>query len=108
MLTALQGLPPWLIAVAALIPWVPAVAVHTARLARYSSWLALFYILGVTQSAHFGEHVAQMIQIHALSWHAAHAHGIVSALNMEVVHLVWNSSVLLGAVLLLYRFRENS
>jgi len=36
-------------------------------------WLALFYALLITQSGHFLEHVAQMIQIHVLGLSGADA-----------------------------------
>jgi hypothetical protein len=70
-------------------------------------WLILFYVLVVTQSAHFVEHIAQMIQIHVLGLQGAAARGIVGALNIEWVHFTWNVIVLVAAVALLVRFKEN-
>jgi hypothetical protein len=69
-------------------------------------WLILFYVLVVTQSAHFVEHIAQMIQIHVLGLQGAAARGIVGALNIEWVHFTWNVIVVVAAVALLVRFKE--
>src|SRR5438105_6766903 len=74
---------------------------------RRHRWLVLFYVLVVTQTAHFLEHVAQMIQIHVLGLQGAAARGIVGALDIEWVHFTWNVLVVVAAVILLVRFGEN-
>jgi hypothetical protein len=58
-------------------------------------------ILLVTQGLHTVEHVAQWIQYHLLGWPLAVASGLISPLNAEVVHFVWNLAVLLAVVYLL-------
>ena len=73
---------------------------------RYQ-WLALFYALVVTQTGHFLEHVAQMIQIHVLGLTGADARGIFGTLDIEWVHFLWNTWVLLAVMMLLWRFRAN-
>jgi hypothetical protein len=107
LVTALQALPLWIIAVAALLPWLPVLTLETLWTARFSAWLALFYVLVVTQSGHVVEHIAQMIQIHLLGWQPVHAHGIFGALDIEWVHVLWNSWVALAIVALLARYRDN-
>src|SRR6266516_4065761 len=56
----------WQIALLIVFAWLPLFCLKTASIARHSRWLALFFILVVTQGAHFVEHLAQMIQIHLL------------------------------------------
>jgi len=70
-------------------------------------WLTLLSILAVSQSAHLFEHVAQMVQIHILGLSGANAQGIVGQLNIEWVHFIWNTWVLVAIVTLLPRFPRN-
>jgi hypothetical protein len=74
---------------------------------RYG-WLALFYALVVTQGGHCMEHLVQMVQIHVLGLSGPNARGVFGVLDIEVVHLVWNTWVMLGVGLLLWRFPGNT
>jgi hypothetical protein len=103
----LQGWPIWGVGLAALIPWAPMFLRDVARIYYAYQWLALFYALLITQSGHFLEHVAQMVQIHVLGLSGADARGIFGALDIESVHFVWNSWVLLALMVLVWRFRQN-
>jgi hypothetical protein len=103
----LEGWPIWAHGLAALLPWLPLFVRSLARVARQYQWLALFYALVVTQTAHLLEHVAQMIQIHLLGLSGADARGIFGALDIEWVHFVWNSWVVLAVLVLLGRFGRN-
>jgi hypothetical protein len=96
-----------MVAAITLVPWVPLFAVDLSRWYRRYQWLALFYALVVTQTGHFLEHVAQIVQIHALRLTGPDARGIVSTLDVEWVHFTWNTWVLLAVVLLLTRFGSN-
>ena len=73
---------------------------------RYG-WLALFYALVVTQGGHCLEHMVQMVQIHVLGLTGPDARGAFGVLDIEVVHLVWNTWVMLAVGLLLWRFPGN-
>jgi len=104
----LQGWPLWLMALAALTPWAPVFALATRWTATQADlWLALFFVLAITQSGHFLEHVAQMTQIHLLGLQGPQARGVFGALDIEWVHLIWNTWVLLAVLVLLIRFRTN-
>jgi hypothetical protein len=46
-----------------------------ARILR-DGWLAFFVLLVVTQTAHVGEHAAQLVQIHGLGRHGPAARGV--------------------------------
>jgi len=70
-------------------------------------WLALLSFLALSQTTHFFEHVAQMVQIHILGLSGPAARGIVGQLDIEWVHFVWNSWVLLALVILVPRFHVN-
>jgi len=85
----------------------------SARLSGYpdrlvaTPWLALLGFLAVSQTAHLLEHVAQMVQIHVLHLSGANAQGIVGQLNIEWVHFIWNTLVLIALLALVPHFRSN-
>lgn len=103
----LQGWPLWAIGLATVIPWIPIFASEMMWTYRHYQWLALFYILVITQGGHVLEHVAQMIQIHLLGLRGADARGVFGQLDIEWVHFVWNTWVLVALLLLVVRFRRN-
>jgi hypothetical protein len=103
-----RGWPLWLTGVAAVVPWLPLFVLDVAWTVKQYQWLALFYLLVVTQLAHFGEHVAQMVQIHALGLRGLEARGIIGALDIEWVHFAWNAWVLIAALVLLTKYSANS
>ena len=99
--------PLWATTVVALVPWLPAFVAGARWNYRRHHWLVLFYMLVVTQSAHFLEHVAQMVQLHALNLTGSAARGVFGALDIEWVHFLWNMWVVVAAAVLLARFRDN-
>ncbi len=107
MLIVPRAWPLWAQATAGLLAWVPLFAVGTRWTYRRYHWLALFYILVVTQGGHFLEHLSQMVQIHVLGLSGPAASGIFGALNLEEVHFAWNTWVLLATLVLLAHFRTN-
>ena len=107
LLAIIQGWPLWVVGLIVITPWLPFFAWQTAWTYRNYGWFALFYVLLVTQTGHVVEHLAQMTQIHVLGIPGPHAHGIFGALDIEWVHFIWNSWVILALALLVYRFRAN-
>ena len=103
----LEGWPIWARGLATVLPWLPLFVRSLAHVYRDYQWLALFYALVVTQTAHLLEHVTQMVQIHFLGLGGPGARGIFGALDIEWVHFVWNSWVLLAVLALLVPFRRN-
>ncbi len=97
----------WQVALLVVLAWLPLFLLKTVSIHRQYGWLAFFFILVVTQGAHFLEHVAQMVQIHLLGLSGLQARGIFGMLDIEWVHFIWNSWVLLCAVLLVFLFRKN-
>src|SRR6266851_498764 len=103
----LEAWPLWATGLAVVLPWIPVFAREVAWVYWRYGWLALFYVLVVGQTGHFLEHVAQMIQIHVLGFQGASARGIFGTLDIEWVHFIWNTWVLLIVLVLLGRFRAN-
>lgn len=103
----LQGWPLWAIGLATILPWIPLFALEMVWTYRHYQWLALFYILVITQGGHVVEHIVQMIQIHLLGLTGAGARGVFGQLDIEWVHFIWNTWVLIAVGLLVWRFRRN-
>ncbi len=99
--------PLWVSTLIALVPWIPAFVVGARWNYQRNHWLVLFYVLVVTQTGHFFEHVAQMVQLHTLNLTGIAARGVFGALDIEWVHFLWNLWVLAAAAVLLIRFRDN-
>ena len=97
----------WQVAILVILAWLPLFFLKTVSIQRQYGWLAFFFILVVTQGAHFIEHVAQMVQIHLLGLSGLQARGILGMLDIEWVHFIWNSWVLLCVVLLLFLSPKN-
>lgn len=97
----------WLVAILIALAWLPLLVLKTASLYRSYRWFALFFVLVVTQGAHLLEHFFQMIQIHLLGIPAAQANGLISILNTEVTHFIWNTWVLALVVALIFLFPRN-
>ncbi len=108
VLAAPRQWPLWATVVAGLLPFVPLFVVGARWNFRRQHGLVLLYVLIVTQTGHFLEHVAQMIQIHVLGLQGAQAQGVFGMLNIEWVHFLWNTWVLIAAVVLLVRYRGNA
>jgi hypothetical protein len=103
----IQHWPLWGRGLAVVLPWAPLFAAETAWMYRSYGYLALFYVLVVTQIGHLFEHVAQVTQIHVFHLAGANARGIFGTLDLEWVHFIWNTWVLVAVLLLLPRFRKN-
>jgi hypothetical protein len=64
-------------------------------------------ILLATQGFHSIEHIAQWAQFHLLGWPLKASSGLISPLNAEVVHFIWNWAVLLTVAYLLWSGLRN-
>lgn len=101
-----QGWAAWAVVSAAVVPWFVPLSVQTWWLREHYGWFALFYLLFVTQLAHYVEHIVQFVQNHVLGQGLA-ASGVITVLNVEGVHFAWNTVVFLAAVALVFKFRRN-
>jgi len=105
---AQAGWPLWAIGLGAVLPWVPVFAFDVLRAYRDYHWLALFYVLAATQVGHLGEHVAQMVQIHVLHMPGPAAHGVFGSFDIEWIHFVWNTWVIVALLVVLSRYPRNT
>lgn len=95
------GLPLWAatsLVLALLLP--PAIAKWRADARRYGHIAMVLCILVTAQGFHTLEHVAQWVQYHLLRWPSFVSSGLISTLNAEWVHFVWNWAVLLTVIYL--------
>jgi hypothetical protein len=73
---------------------------------------ALFLILAIAfliQSAHFAEHIAQIIQIYAQGVRPPDAHGLLGAVfDFEWVHFTYNVGLEIVLIALLIAYRRSS
>ncbi|HEY0754181.1 MAG TPA: hypothetical protein VGD98_09485 [Ktedonobacteraceae bacterium] len=97
----------WLVAILVILAWLPIFYLATRAISRQSLFLAFFFVLLCTQGGHFIEHLAQLIQIHLIGLEPMEAHGIIGTLDIEWVHFIWNSWVLIYGILLLIFARKN-
>jgi hypothetical protein len=57
---------------------------------RWGLSVGILGALITLQSLHLLEHAVQMVQFYFLSWPAGQSLGLISALNVEWVHFIWN------------------
>jgi hypothetical protein len=108
MLAAALNAPIWLVGVLGLAPWLlPITDVVVATWRTAGAWLALYFVLALTQTGHVMEHVVQVTQLRILGLSGEHAHGVFGALDIEWVHFVWNAWVMVAVVALLLGRQRN-
>ena len=107
IIAALVGWPLWALVLAAALPWGLVYGLELTWTYRHFKWVALFYLLVLTQAGHFAEHVAQMVQLHLLGLSGSEASGIFSRLDVEWVHFGFNTWIMLAVLVLLIRYRTN-
>lgn len=95
----------WLLGILIIVAWMPYVFSIMRKLYPLSAGLAMLYVMVMFQGAHTIEHLAQMYELHILGWPGPSAKGIISFLDVEWVHLIWNTWVvlMLGWLLFIYR-----
>ncbi len=99
----------WLIAILILLAWSPIFFFTTRALYQRYRWVAFFFVLLVAQSAHFTEHIAQMVQIHILGLSGSQAHGIIGVLDFEWTHFLFDAGfVPICAYTLFVVFRKSN
>lgn len=106
-LALLQGFPLWGVALATVLPWLPVFTLEMLWRYRHYQWMALFELVIISQIGHFIEHLVQMYQIHILGLRGAAARGIFGQLDIEWVHFLFNTYLLIAFLALALRFRRN-
>jgi hypothetical protein len=95
------GMPLWsatILVLALLLP--PAILKWRVDKQRYGQVATVLCILMMAQGFHSFEHLAQWIQYHILRWPSFVSSGLISTLNAETVHFIWNWGVFLTVVYL--------
>jgi hypothetical protein len=88
------GMPLWaatIVVLALLFP--PAILKWRVDKRRYGQVAMVLCILMMAQGFHSFEHLAQWIQYHILRWPTFVSTGLISTLNAETVHFIWNWGV---------------
>ena len=70
-------------------------------------WRFFFTAVLAFQLGHVGEHTAQMIQLHVLDLPASQARGLIGVLDIEWVHFLWSTAVLIATIVLARRLPQN-
>ena len=108
MLAVALNAPIWLVGVSGLAPWLlPITDMVVATWRTAGGWIALYFVLALTQTGHVMEHVVQVTQLRILGLSGEHAHGVFGALDIEWVHFVWNAWVLVAIMALLLGRQRN-
>jgi hypothetical protein len=97
----------WLLGFLIIVAWMPLVVSTMRTIYLQNPWLSMLYLMVIAQTAHTIEHLAQMVEMHIFGWPASSAKGIIGFLDIEWVHLIWNSWVLLAVFMLLFAYRHN-
>lgn len=102
------GMPMWMWAACIIAGVMPAYAHHMYDVyVKFGWWSALLTGLVAAQSFHGVEHLVQWVQYHILRWPFFKASGIISAANAEWVHFLWNWTVLVIMVFLVWGGMRN-
>jgi hypothetical protein len=95
----------WVIALGAIVPWLPALAWEGVSKYRRYGFYAFFYAVVLFQLAHMGEHSVQVLQLLLTHGDLARAHGVFGQLDFELVHFVFDGTVWLALGVLVCVFR---
>ena len=99
----IERLPPWGIALAVLLPWIPIWWFDVTWQTRHYGLYGFFGALTLFQVGHMMEHAAEVVQLFVNHGNLAQSHGVFGVLDNEVVHFYWNVGVWVGLAFLLYR-----
>jgi len=100
----LLGMPLWVVASAAVVPWLPLFFAEGLRKYKHYGLYAVFGAITLLQIGHLAEHTVQVAQVFMFNGELSRAHGVFGQLDFETVHFVWDSIVWIGLGVLLLRF----
>jgi hypothetical protein len=86
---------------------IPGIQKWRADRMRYGSTIMVLSILVAMQGFHSIEHVVQWIQYHWMRWQPFRSSGLISALNAEWVHFIWNWAVVFVVLYLVWSGMRN-
>lgn len=97
----------WLAFGLALAPWVLMAFVEIEWTYKHFGWFALFSLMAFVQLIHYSEHCIEVVQYHIFHNPLSDSTAIFSKLNIEGVHLLGDTFLTLGTILLLMKFPRN-
>ena len=106
-LSWLQGVPIWIAFAMALVPWGIMMFVEVTWAYRHFHWLALFFLMAFVQTIHYSEHLIEVIQYNFLGDSYLSSIAIFSKLNIEWVHFLGDSFLIVATLFLLYKVPYN-
>jgi hypothetical protein len=93
---------------AAVVPWIPVIAMETVwKYEHYGFW-AIFGVAVLLQLGHIGEHTVQVTQLLLYNGHLGQSHGVFGQLDFETVHFIWDSAVWLLLCVVLTKFARGN
>lgn len=102
------GMPIWgAVTIVLALLLIPGVQKWREDLRRYGRPVMVLSILLVMQGFHMIEHTAQVIQYHVWDWFPYQSQGLISAINVELVHFVWNWIIVVVVVYLVRQGMRN-
>src|ERR1700704_4892777 len=103
----IQGQPIFVIVGLTLLPWVLVLAFEYIWKYEHYGFFAFFMAFVLLQLGHLSEHTVQITQLIATGGNLAKSHGVFGQLDLETVHVVWDSAVWTGLAITLYKFSHN-
>jgi hypothetical protein len=101
------GYPLWVTGVITFLPWAPVLFTESLWKYRHYKWFSLYGIMIVTQTLHFIEHIAQIVEVDVIGLPRSQSRGIIGNLDAEYVHFFFDTSLLIGVIILLFKFRKS-
>jgi hypothetical protein len=103
----IQAQPTYVIVGLTLLPWILVFAFEYIWKYEHYGFFAFFMAFVLLQLGHLSEHTVQITQLIATGGTLAKSHGVFGQLDLETVHVVWDSAVWTGLAITLYKFSHN-
>jgi hypothetical protein len=103
----IQGYPLYVIVGLTLLPWLLVFAFEYIWKYEHYGFYAFLLAFVLLQLGHLSEHTVQILQLTWTHGNLAKSHGIFGQLDLETVHVIWDSAVWVGLAISLYKFNRN-
>jgi Cyclic nucleotide-binding domain len=103
----IQAQPLYVIIGLTLLPWILVFAFEYIWKYEHYGFFAFFMAFVLLQLGHLSEHTVQIVQLTLTHGNLAKSHGVFGQLDLETVHVVWDSAVWVGLAICLYKFSNN-
>ena len=103
----IQAQPIYVIVGLTLLPWILVFAFEYVWKYEHFGFFAFLMAFVLLQLGHLSEHTVQIVQLTLTHGNLAKSHGVFGQLDLETVHVVWDSAVWVGLAICLYKFSHN-